>query len=405
MSTVTRATLANPAARQALPQRKRPYYVNIDTGLSLGYRSNAGPGTWSAQIANGKRGASIKALGVADDIADRGLSFADAETKARTLRGGTAIDGSKIITVKDAIELWRNDLIARNGSPKNADDLLPHVLDALAKRPIKLLTAIELRMWRDSLRRLRGGKAPLQATSKTRICKNLRAALTTAAKLIHHHDHSAWNVGLESLPDSSVKARNNSNLTVEQISRIVQAAYSNSPQRGLLIETLAEIGARFSQVARLTVADLLLNSEMSLPTAMKGKKHKKFDKERVQITPTLAMRLRQAAGNRAPDQPLLLNSIGNRWTGSAARSAMIAAVKAAGIGSEVTAYWLRHSSMQRVTLAVRDPTVVAKLHNTSVAMIEKHYCKHILENAETIKQVRAALVDFSASNVVPFKAA
>jgi site-specific recombinase XerD len=401
---VTRVILEDRDARLKLEQRKRPHYLQLLPGLCLGYRRNQSCGTWVAKIQNGV--AAIKALGAADDAAGSGLTFAEAEVKARALRGDTAIDPTKIVCVGDAIQQWRMDLIARGGSPKNADDLLPHIA-VLAKRPVKLLTAIELRNWRNGLRRRRGD-GTLQSTSKTRISKSLRAALTLAAKLNSFENRDAWEIGLEALPNTSNKARNNSTLRTEQIGAIVSAAYRNSIEDGRMIETLAATGARFSQVQRLTVDDLR-SDKLNMPGSLKGKKHRKCDHKPVQILPTLAMRLRVAAGNRAPADALLLK-FGKRWTQSQVRRAMRAAVKCAGLDADlITPYWLRHSSMTRAIESGVSVQAVAKTHDTSVPMIEGHYCRYILENAETVAQIRKALVDFDSVEtggvVTPIKAA
>ena len=49
--------------------------------------------------------------------------------------------------------------------------------------------------------------------------------------------------------------------------------------------------------------------------------------------------------------------------------------------AEVTIYCLRHSSIVRMLLRNVPIRLVASLHNTSVAMIEKHYSKYITEHS------------------------
>jgi hypothetical protein len=69
--------------------------------------------------------------------------------------------------------------------------------------------------------------------------------------------------------------------------------------------------------------------------------------------------------------------------------------------NEVTVYALRHSSIVRALLANMPIRLVASLHNTSVAMIEKTYSKFITEHADDISR-RALLQDEppSGDNVV-----
>ncbi|XUJ35720.1 hypothetical protein ACQ5SK_09920 [Bradyrhizobium japonicum] len=49
--------------------------------------------------------------------------------------------------------------------------------------------------------------------------------------------------------------------------------------------------------------------------------------------------------------------------------------------ADVTMYALRHSSIVRMLVRGVPIRLVASLHNTSVAMIEKHYSRHITEHS------------------------
>ena len=81
------------------------------------------------------------------------------------------------------------------------------------------------------------------------------------------------------------------------------------------------------------------------------------------------------------------------------------AVKRAGMDPDkVTIYALRHSSIVRQLLKGIPIRVVADAHDTSVAMIEKTYSKHISHHADEL--VRAALLDLNVpptGNVVPLR--
>jgi hypothetical protein len=70
----------------------------------------------------------------------------------------------------------------------------------------------------------------------------------------------------------------------------------------------------------------------------------------------------------------------------------------------VTAYALRHSAIVRQLLAGVPTRIVASHHDTSTAMLEKHYSRYIVgDPADAI--TRRALLDMAApaavSNVVP----
>src|SRR5262245_15969004 len=61
------AKLESATARRKLAVRKKPYWTPISPGIHLGYRRNAGAGTWSVRVADG--GAEwIKRIAVADDL-------------------------------------------------------------------------------------------------------------------------------------------------------------------------------------------------------------------------------------------------------------------------------------------------------------------------------------------------
>jgi integrase len=64
---------------------------------------------------------------------------------------------------------------------------------------------------------------------------------------------------------------------------------------------------------------------------------------------------------------------------------------AKGAGIEATAYSLRHSAITRMLIRGTPVRVVASLHDTSVAMVERTYSKHIAEYSDDV--VRAGLLD------------
>lgn len=112
------------------------------------------------------------------------------------------------------------------------------------------------------------------------------------------------------------------------------------------------------------------------------------------ITVQLSERLKKAARGRADDARLLLQSDGEPWgdnPGQSYHHDVAKIVAAIGLDpAEVTMYCLRHSSIVRMLLKNIPIRLVASLHNTSIAMIEKHYSKHIAEHGDDY--ARAALL-------------
>src|SRR5215510_12798503 len=406
------AKLETATARRRLDVRKKPYWTTISPGIALGYRRNEGAGTWSVRVADG--GVEwIKRIALADDLEPTSpphvLTYWQAIDQARALarrQPGEAIDESRPLTVSEALTLYEKDLISRGGSPYNSKHARLHLPSSILSKPVALLSATELRKWRDSL--LDKGLAP---GTVNRTKTGLRAALELAAA----HDpritnQRAWKVGLAALPDAH-RVRNVI-LDDATVRRIVAAAYDYDRALGAMTEVAATTGARLSQLARLEVADLQADGpepRLLMPLSAKGRtRNKRHERRPVPIPPALAAVLKQEATGRLSDAPLLLRSNGERWGHGRSRhhrNDMRAVVEAAGLDpDQVTLYALRHSSIVRMLLANVPIRVVATLHDTSFKMIERTYSKHISEHTDAI--ARRALLDVSqpsAANVVPLK--
>jgi integrase len=217
------------------------------------------------------------------------------------------------------------------------------------------------------------------------------AALEQAAqhdKRIQNRD--AWETGLALLPDAQ-EARNVV-LSDEKVREFVAGAYGLDHKFGLLADTLAITGARPSQAVRLRVEDLHdhpVRPKLMMPKSAKGgsrnRSVKKTEHFSVPITVQLATRLKAAAMGRADDAPLLMQSDGIPWNknpGQNYHRQVDKVVTTIGLDpADVTMYSLRHSSIVRMLLQNIPIRIVASLHNTSVAMIEKHYSRCITEHS------------------------
>ena len=298
------------------------------------------------------------------------------------MSGGT--DGAPI-TVDGALKTYRRDLEAREANPYNADWPRLHLTSVLLSKPVALLTNAELKNWRDGLL---GTVAP---STINRLCRCLCAALEQAAqsdKRIQNRD--AWETGLAGLPNAQ-EARNVV-LSDDKVLAFVAAAYALDNQLGLLTDTLAITGARPSQAVRLRVEDLHdhpLRPKLMMPKSAKGggrnRSAKKIERYSVPITRALALRLKAAAKGRAGEAPLLLQSDGRPWDNNPGQNyhrQVDNVVTAIGLDpAEVTMYCLRHSSIVRMLLRNVPIRLVASVHDTSVAMIEKHYSRYITEHS------------------------
>ena len=156
----------------------------------------------------------------------------------------------------------------------------------------------------------------------------------------------------------------------------------------MLVEVLAQTGARVSQVARLRCADLQADRadpRLLMPTSYKGRGQKEKQHVPVPITAALAAVLVELKADRPHDAPLLLKSDGNRWleiNKSEHWELFRTVAERAGFDPDlITTYALRHSSICRALINGVPVSVVAKLHDTSSREIEAHHAAYILDVA------------------------
>jgi hypothetical protein len=206
-------------------------------------------------------------------------------------------------------------------------------------------------------------------------------------------------VGLKSFRDAYVPR--NTILTDEVVRAIVADAYRIGDAFGLLTEVLAVTGARCSQVAWLDVGDLHFagsaGATLTVSSSCKGRSSKARPPTSLPIPAGLASRLLRAASGRPIDSVLIAHPRG-RWTSALMREPFIAAVKAAGCDPKsVTPYALRHSAIVREIVAGIPIRIVAASHDTSVAMLERTYSKHIANHSDAL--IRKSLLDVDQGKV------
>jgi integrase len=236
----------------------------------------------------------------------------------------------------------------------------------------------------------------------------LKAALNLAADHDEHiSNRQSWENGLANIPDA--EEPRNMILLDDVVRTIIGGAYRDSPELGLLVEVAAVTGARVSQLRRLKVEDVQADradARLMMPTSRKGRGQKTSTHRPVPIPASLVTRLRPVIDGRLGNATLLTKPGGAPWRkgdhwrlfGRVAKNADLDPAK-------VTIYALRHSSIVRQILAGVPIRVVAVNHDTSVAMIERTYSKHIGDHSDAI--ARVGLLDVApappADNVVPIK--
>jgi integrase len=395
------ASIETRSTRLTLPRQRKPHAMtNVAPGIRLGYRRTRHAGTWVGAAADGKGGAWTFRVGTADDfeVADgeHVLDFWQAAERARAMARGQKGD-SKPATVAAALDDYESNLRVTGGDAANATRVRHHLTPALLNKPVAMLTGAELRKWRNTL--LADGITP---QTVVRTCKSFRAALNMAAdhdpKRIS--DRSAWKTGLAGLADAYEAV--NKVQPDAKVLELVGAAYALDEEFGLFVHVAAETGARASQVAKLLVADLQTGRDPKLlmPTSKKGR-GRKASRRPTPITAALAAKLELAARDRATDAPLLLRADGERWNPDKASHLQAPfALIAKQVGISETMYCLRHSSIVRSLLAGTPTRLVASIHDTGTAILEKVYSAFIADYGDAI--ARRGLLDTApvAGNVV-----
>ena len=392
--------LHTPTGRATLATRPKPYFATLVPGLALGYRKNAGTGSWVIRVADGNGGNWTRQIGFADDQrtanGDTVLSYDQAAAKASAVQRGRPEHDGKV-TVRQALEAYGRELEARGGLPGNVSRVMFHLPARLVDREVSAVTVEDLKMFRDGIK-----AAPATVNRTIRI---LKAALNQLAEADERLSDSAWRVGLKQKKNSH-RARNVV-LADDQVRDVVSAAYAADAVFGLFVELHAVTGARTSQIARLEVRDLQADqARVMMPTSRKGT----GDKPRhipVPITAGLASKLRVAAAGRSPGAPLLLKGNGIAWSAENGdhRDPFARAVEDAGLDPKVvTIYALRHSSIVRQIKANKAPLrTIAATHDTSVKMIEANYARDIPHYDDSMRAGLLELEPDTVANVVKLR--
>lgn len=427
------AILDTRAARAKLKARSKPYYRSLDRGLHLGYRRGKHGGTWMARRYVGDEQYVVVSIGLADDNQDADgtavFNFHQAQDRARG-HAAAVVEEERVtalgpaVTVRSAIESYLLDRESReraqNGVGALKRDcrsrLTRHVLsvEALAATDLNQLTEDALSTWRS------GMVGKLAEASIRRTASDLKAAINLAAKRhrarVPLHLPTVIKHGLAVTEAAAPVAREQQILADADIRRIIAAAKEVDAAEdwegdlARLVLVLAATGARFSQVARLTVADVQRpQMRLMIPVSRKGRGAKAVGRTGVRVGDDVMEALRPAtAGRKGPDILLLRprwrqikvtewEKVGRaQWLSSAELTRPWRWItEQAELPADIVPYALRHSSIVRMLGAGLPIRLVAALHDTSSAMIERHYSAYVVD----------AMDELAARAVVPLTSA
>jgi integrase len=420
------------AARARLEVRNRPYWRLVVEGFHLGYRRGARKGSWIVrlQMVAGANSYRSEALGQADDMIEANgkdvLSYAQALAKANRWKeiveaapaqGEAVLTFDGTLTIRCAIETY----VAKRNARRSAQagrtitsdaqyKLTAHVLGdkRLARIALKDLSEADLIAWQQRL-------VAQTPSSRQRVANDFKAALN-AAYACHRRTLPSdlptvikYGLHIEAGEVVIARARENQILPDETVRSIVGAAFTQDEDFGRMVMLLAATGARFAQLRRMRVGDVqLAQGRLLVPQSFKGKR-KTLEYIRMAVGADVMAQLRPIVEGRGANEPLLerwhlkqlsaavwVNHERGEWKTpselSRRWSKMLAHLR---LPSATIPYALRHSSIVRGLRANLPIRLVAALHDTSVAMIERHYSRWITEGLE----------DMVARAIVPLVAA
>ena len=372
--------LSRKRDRDRLAKDPNPYWQRLAQGQYLGWRSTSGswvarfgepsPGkstTGKARYVKGKQHYCVLE-GIGRDDYDAAHKAAQDWLARMGAGGGVAV---KRGTVMDALNEYIADL-REQGRDDTADEAESRFKttvggDALASVPLESLTKETFRLWR---KRLMKGRQP---RSVNRQVRGVVAGLNHAVKeLSHIGNPSAWD--LKALPDDKEEGGEATAVFLDRERRaaIIAAA---TPFAADFFRGLEFTGARPKELAAAIVRDF--DGKMLTLSHRKGRSSVRKIRH-FELDDAGAAFFAKLAEGRPQSAPLLTEDGSQSWERHQWARAFNAAIVAAKVPDEGSAYSFRHACISELLQIHKiDPLTVAQQTGTSVAMIERTYFKFI----------------------------
>jgi len=399
---VRKAGLETRTARLKLPVARKPVFFRIGPGLSLGYRRNQVAGTWVLRLADGKGGATTKAIGTADDYDDADgaavLDYWQAQDRAKSVvRHSNGSSSAKPLTVKRAAEVYLELLEAKN--PRTARDtrgrLNLHFLGKFGDQLVAGLTKGKLEGWLNSLVLKSPDREAVRRSKDTanRVLSMVKALLNHALRDPANaiSDDHAWRLVK---PFHGVGVPRAAHFSVDQARALIGAAQDKNFADLLTAGFLT--GARYGELVACSVRDFdPLERTLKVVDGKTGPRT-------VILQPEVVTFFSLISQGRGSNEALLSRSDGARWNRSQQQRRMAIALERAGLGNEGTFYALRHSYISRAIEGEVPLNIIADNCGTSVRMIETTYAKVLAgKRREFIERGAPSLREGPSPNTAP----
>jgi integrase len=364
--------------RLKLPIARKPAFVRIGPGISLGYRRNRTAGTWVLRVADGKGGGKTSAIGHADDYDEADgqsfFTFFQAQERAksvvRTMSSGGIL---KPITIGEAAANYLEVLSVKNSHTAYDTKLRleKHFLKKFNEMPVANLTKTMLDNWlmllvvkSDNPEGIRKSK-----DSANRVLSMVKALLNHAMRDQSHglKDDSPWRFVR---PFDRVSKPRDIRYTNEDVLKLINSA--NDPSVANLIKAAFLTGARYGEMMESLVSSVDFAAETWTVRGKTGGRTIVLQKSAVEFFEALI-------DGRAAEEFLFIRSDGRRWKKSSQTRPFKEALSVAGLPGQGSIYALRHTYISFAIEGGVPLTVIAKNCGTSVRMIEKTYAKLLNE--------------------------
>lgn len=365
--------LSKVGEREKLKAQREPHWQRLRAGCFLGFRPSkrGGKGTWIARAYDEDAGKyRLKSLGDFGTLAGNEMFAAakkEAEAVAELVESGGEVR-TKIETVADACKEYAK------ARPEAAQRFQRNVYgDAIANVKLDKLRRRHVKEWRERLvakpalvsRRKEG--APIhRARAPSTVNRDmaiLRAALAKVLAPGAPNSEAAWQEALRAIQNAN--GRRTLYLDRGQRRKLVE----NTPAEAEpFVRALCLLPLRPGALAALTAADFdKRTAELTIGKDKAGKAR------RIQLPTDAAALLTSQAVDKLPSAPLFMRANGKPWDRDSWKLPIAAAVAAAGLPADATAYTLRHSTITDLVSAGLPLLTIAQISGTSAEMIERHY--------------------------------
>jgi integrase len=371
--------LENRTGRERLPIAKKPVFVRIGSGISLGYRRNKTAGTWVLKVADGKGGAKTSAVGTADDNADADgisiLNYWQAQELAKKKASATT-DGAApaFLTVRMAADFYLDVLKGRN--PRTAADtrgrLEKHFLPKFGSQLVTTLTRTKLDGWLTSMIKVSDDTETVRRSkdSANRVLSMVKALLNHAVRDPSNRitDDSAWRLVK---PFHGVSKPRDIRYTAIEVRRLIDSAPDTDTAN--IIKGCYLTGARYGELAEARIGHFDAgNGSLRINVGKTGSRNVILQTSAIGFFSSITQ-------GRSSNDYIFVRTDGTRWKRSDQTRPIKEALRAAGLPIEGSLYALRHTYVSMAIEGGMPLNVIADNCGTSVRMIEKTYAKILAE--------------------------